>query len=138
MRELDIHKTKVDRILDYKEDIYQLSKNIIQEKVKIKALSEELENPLNLFRWRSIGSADYDTYELMNKIQNFQKRLILKTEELVAKDLQIKSREDEILKTKKLIEERPGIEEAKKLSFVQQRVKKKTRTIKVLIWVSIL
>ena len=50
MRELEIHKKKVEKIFDYKEDIYELSKNIIEEKVKIKALSEELENPLNLFR----------------------------------------------------------------------------------------
>lgn len=50
MRELKIHNKKVQKIYEYKQEIYQLSKDIIEEKVKIKALSEELENPLNLFR----------------------------------------------------------------------------------------
>ena len=84
-----------------------------------------------MIRWRSIGCADYDTYELMNKIQDFQKRLILKTEELVVKSLKITNQEQEILNIKQEIERRPGIEEAKKLSLVQQSLKSKTRQIKV-------
>lgn len=50
MRELKIYKKKVEKINDYKNDIFNLNKLIIEEKIKIKALSEELENPLNLFR----------------------------------------------------------------------------------------
>lgn len=50
MRELEIHNKKVQKIHEYKQEIYQLSKDIIEEKITIKALSEELENPLNLFR----------------------------------------------------------------------------------------
>jgi quinolinate synthase len=67
----------------------------------------------------------------MNKIQDFQKRLILKTEELVVKSLKITNQEQEILNIKQEIERRPGIEEAKKLSMVQQALKSKTRQIKV-------
>lgn len=67
----------------------------------------------------------------MNKIQDFQKRLIIKTEELVVKSLTITNQEKVILELKQEIEQRPGIEEAKKLSLIQQTLKNKTRQIKV-------
>lgn len=67
----------------------------------------------------------------MNKIQDFQKRLIIKTEELVVKSLKITKQEKVILEFKQEIEQRPGIEEAKKLSLIQQTLKNKTRQIKV-------
>ncbi len=60
-----------------------------QERTKVKALSEELENPLNVHRWRKLEGSDPGTYEMIQKIQTLQKRLITKTEEVVEKDLLI-------------------------------------------------
>ena len=68
----------------------------------------------------------------MNKIQDFQRRLILITEDLVVKSLKTTHQEKEILNIKQEIEKRPGIEEAKKLSIIQQTLKSKTRQIKVI------
>lgn len=48
------------------------------------ALSEELENPLNVHRWRKLEGSDPSTYEMIQKIQTLQKRLIAKTEEVGA------------------------------------------------------
>ena len=58
----------------------------------MKALSEELENPLNVHRWRKLEGSDPSTYEMIHKIQTLQKRLIAKTEEVVEKDLLIQVR----------------------------------------------
>jgi hypothetical protein len=63
-----------------------------QERTKVKALSEELENPLNVHRWRKLEGSDPGTYEMIQKIQTLQKRLIAKTEEVVEKDLLIQVR----------------------------------------------
>ena len=49
--------------------------------VQVKALSEELENPMNVHRWRKLEGSDPGTYEMVQKIQTLQKRLISKTEE---------------------------------------------------------
>ncbi len=51
---------------------------------QVKALSEELENPLNVHRWRKLEGSDPSTYEMIQKIQTLQKRLIAKTEEVRA------------------------------------------------------
>ncbi len=59
-----------------------LPKNIFQEKTKVKALSEELENPMNVHRWRKLEGSDPTTFEMIQKIHTLQKRLISKTEEV--------------------------------------------------------
>ena len=53
-----------------------------QEKRKVKALSEELENPINIHRWRKLEGSDPTTFEMIQKIHMLQKRLISKTEEV--------------------------------------------------------
>ena len=48
--------------------------------IQVKALSEELENPDNMHRWRKLQGSDPSTYEMVQKIQALQRRLISKTE----------------------------------------------------------
>ena len=69
-------------IPELKNEIHNLQKELIEEKLKVKALTEELENPMNVHRWRKLDATDSETYELMTKIQTLQKRLIAKTEEV--------------------------------------------------------
>jgi hypothetical protein len=49
----------------------------------------ELENPMNVHRWRRLEGSDPATYEMVQKIQTLQRRLIAKTEEVVERDLQL-------------------------------------------------
>ena len=51
-----------------KHEIHNLIKELTEERLKVKALSEELENPMNVHRWRKLDATDSETYELMNKI----------------------------------------------------------------------
>lgn len=67
---------------ELKNEIHNLQKELIEEKLKSKALAEELENPMNVHRWRKLEATDSETYDLMTKIQTLQKRLISKTEEV--------------------------------------------------------
>lgn len=69
--------------------VASLGRQLLQERTKVRALSDELENPLNVHRWRKLEGSDPSTYEMIQKIQTLQKRLIGKTEEVVEKDLLI-------------------------------------------------
>ena len=60
---------------------------MIEEKLKVKALSEELENPLNKERYRKLEGSDPDSYEMNTKILFLQRRLINKTEDIVEKEV---------------------------------------------------
>ena len=60
-----------------------MQKELIDEKLKVRGLSEALEDPMNVHRWRKLEGTDSDTYEMITKIQTLQKRLIGKTEEVL-------------------------------------------------------
>lgn len=88
-RELIDSQTETECIPDLKREIYLLEKELLEQQLKEKFLQDELKKPLNVHRWRKLESTDIDTYELIQKIQSLQKRLIAKTEEVSEKDVLI-------------------------------------------------
>ena len=89
----------------------------MQERIKVKALSEELENPNNKHRWRKLEGSDPGTYEMLQKIQALQKRLILKTEEVVEKDLLIQEKDKLYVELKNILARQPGPEARRRLNL---------------------
>jgi chromosome segregation ATPase len=61
-RELRILMKEGKKIPKFKDEIYLLQSELIEEKLKVKALSEELENPLNVHRCRNLEGTDPDFY----------------------------------------------------------------------------
>lgn len=89
MRALKIYRKQVDSIPRLKNEIHNLQKELIEEKLRVKALSEELENPLNAHRCRKLPGDDPDIYEQKQKLSTLQRRLIQKTEQVVEKEVLI-------------------------------------------------
>lgn len=131
-RELAIIQRRAGQLTDMKDEIFQLQRELLQEKTKVKALSEELENPMNVHRWRKLEGSDPATYEMIQKIQTLQKRLIHKTEQVVEKDLVIKEKEKIYEELKTILARQPGPEVAEQLNAYQHNLKEKTRQMKVL------
>lgn len=46
---------------------------LAQERVKAKALEDEMTTPMNIHRWRELGGRDPDKMELIEKIQALQR-----------------------------------------------------------------
>merc|ERR1711904_746909 len=131
-RELHIAKQQVVNIDDLKKEVYRLQRELLQERTKVKALSEELENPMNVHRWRKLEGSDPDTYEMIQKIQTLQKRLIAKTEEVVEKDLLIQEKEKLYVELKNILARQPGPEVAEQLSVYQTNLREKTKQMKAM------
>eukprot|EP00921_Rhytidocystis_pertsovi_P015388 GHVQ01024470.1.p1 GENE.GHVQ01024470.1~~GHVQ01024470.1.p1 ORF type:complete len:890 (-),score=136.23 GHVQ01024470.1:368-3037(-) len=128
--ELRNAKLQVANIEELKREVYHLQKDLLQERTKVTALSEELENPINVHRWRKLEGSDPATYEMIQKIQTLQKRLITKTEEVVEKDLLIQEREKLYVELKGILARQPGPEIAEQLQIYQQTLKDKTKQLK--------
>merc|ERR1712113_286235 len=47
-------KTQVTNVESLKREIHHLNKTLLREETKAKALQEELENPMNVHRWREL------------------------------------------------------------------------------------
>ena len=67
-RELKDAEMETECIPDLKREIYLLQKELLEQQQKVKFLSDELQKPLNVHRWRKLESTDVETYELIQKI----------------------------------------------------------------------
>lgn len=113
-------------------EVFRLQKDILRERTRVKVLEEEMESSMNIHRWRKLAGSDPSTFELISKIQLLQKRLIVKTEEVVEKELVIQQKEALYGEIKKILQRTPGPEVMEELQMAKSSVKTKMRESKVL------
>merc|ERR1719203_2496804 len=123
-------KTQVTNVESLKREVHHLNKTLLREETKAKALQEELENPMNVHRWRELEGADPQTCEMIQKVKSLQKLLIAKTEEVVEKDQLIQEKERLYVQLKNIIARQPGPEVAEQLQWYSQNLKEKTAHMK--------
>lgn len=58
---------------DMRQEVLQLNRVLTQERVKSKALEQEMSTPMNIHRWRKLEGNDPDKLDLIVKIQTLQK-----------------------------------------------------------------
>ncbi|OQR90419.1 hypothetical protein THRCLA_09351, partial [Thraustotheca clavata] len=115
---------------DLKGELLRLEKDLLQERTKIKALSEELDHPMNVHRWRKLEGSDPKRLEMIRKIQVLQKKLIKKCEETCMKDLMIVEKEKLYVELKNVLARQPGPEVAEQILVYQDNLKKKQAQMK--------
>ena len=120
-------------IPDLKREIYLLEQELLEQKQKAKFLSDELEKPLNVHRWRKLESTDIETYELIQKIQSLQKRLIAKTEEVSEKDVLIQEKEKLYIELKNILAKQSGPDVNEKLNKYETNLKERRKQLKEMV-----
>ncbi|VEL34298.1 unnamed protein product [Protopolystoma xenopodis] len=130
-REKALLQASVVKLEDLKREVFHIERELMRERTRCKALEEELENPMNVHRWRKLEGSDPSTFEMIQKIQTLQKRLIMKTEEIVEKELLIQEKEKLYLELKQILARQPGPEVAEQLNIYQASLKEKTKQMKV-------
>ncbi len=65
---------------------------------------------MNVHRWRKLEGTDPATYEMIQKIQTLQKRLITKTEEAVEKEMLLQEKDRMYSEIKGILARQPGPE----------------------------
>ena len=58
---------------DMRHEVLQLTRSLTQERIKIKALEQEMSTPMNVHRWRELHGKDPEKMELIDKVQTLQK-----------------------------------------------------------------
>ncbi|XP_041369085.1 cilia- and flagella-associated protein 58-like [Gigantopelta aegis] len=131
-REKTILQKSVANVEDLRREVYHIQRELLRERTRCKALEEELENPMNIHRWRKLEGSDPSTYEMIQKIHTLQKRLIQKTEEVVEKELLIQEKEKLYLELKHILARQPGPEVAEQLQIYQGTLKDKSKQMKAM------
>jgi predicted RNase H-like nuclease (RuvC/YqgF family) len=131
-RELRLSRQKGSNARDLSRQLTRMQRDLLEEKTKVKALSEELENPMNIHRWRKLEGSDPASYEMIQKIQTSQRKLIKKTEELVERELMLQEKDKQFEETQKLLARQPGPELSMQLSVYQKSLRDKNRQMKAM------
>ncbi|KAL7753158.1 Cilia- and flagella-associated protein 58 [Sorochytrium milnesiophthora] len=121
--------TNVDAL---RNELYRLQKELLGERTRVKVLEEELENPMNIHRWRKLSGSDPNTYELVQKIQALQRRLIGKTEQVVEKELLLQAKEKLYQELKSMLSRVPGPEVVEQAESFKTALREKTREMKAM------
>merc|ERR1712070_938643 len=132
-RQLLVSQGETACIPDLEKEIYILQKEYLEQQQKAKYLYDELEKPFNVHRWRKLECTDPETYEMIQKIQSLQKRLIAKTEEVSEKDVLIQEKEKLYIELKNILAKQSGPEVTEKLVVYQQNLKERSKQLKEMV-----
>lgn len=117
---------------DMSKKLMALQKDYMREQQKVKALSDELETPLNVHRWHRLEGSDPEAYELLQQLQILQKRLLQKSDEVVNRNAIIRDLENRQLELEQELARRPGPDVAEKLNLYKSDVIHKEKQIKAM------
>ena len=132
VRQVEVTRRKLPKIPELEQRIVTLQSQLEEERALSDRQSAELEAPENSKRWRKLEGSDPGTYEMVQKIQALQKRLIAKTEEVVEKDLLVREKEKLYKELKAILARQPGPEVAEQVSVYQRQLREKTRQMKAM------
>ena len=127
---LRVSLARIKNVEEIKRQIATLQRQLIQERTKVKALYEELQNPMNVHRWRKLEGSNPHVFENIQKIQTLQKRLIAKTHECTSKDAVIQEKERLYVDLKNILARQPGPEIAEQLSVFHDNIVKRTEQMR--------
>ncbi|NXJ73545.1 CFA58 protein, partial [Trogon melanurus] len=131
-REKGILGKSVANVEELRQEVHHMRKELLKEQTRCKVLEEELENPLNVHRWRKLEASDPSTYELIQKMQRLQKQLIGKTGEVIEKELLLQEKEKLYVELKHVLARQPGPEAAEQLQLYRHTLQEQTKQLKVL------
>ncbi|CAG5878862.1 unnamed protein product [Menidia menidia] len=136
IKKLRRRKSILDKTLpnteELRQEIFHLQKQLLRERTRSSVLEEQL-RPINIHRWRQLEGNDPGKYQLIQKVQALQKRLIAKTQELEERELLLQEKEKLYVELKLILARRPGPEAAEQLQQCQWTIRDRTRKLKALI-----
>ncbi|XP_034093538.1 LOW QUALITY PROTEIN: cilia- and flagella-associated protein 58-like [Gymnodraco acuticeps] len=129
-------KSILDQTLPNREDLrrelFHLQRELLRERTRNSVLEDQL-RPINIHRWRRLEGSDPGRYELIQKIQSLQRRLIAKTQELEEHELLLQEKEKLYVELKHILARQPGPEAAEQLQQCQWILRERTKKLKALI-----
>lgn len=63
----------MNNMIDLRQEIFHLERDLTKSRLQCKALEEEVQNPLNIHRWRKLEGSDPEVVDLLQKVKILQK-----------------------------------------------------------------
>ncbi|TKS83720.1 Cilia- and flagella-associated protein 58 [Collichthys lucidus] len=117
---------------DLRQELFHLQRELLSERKRNGVLEEQLK-PINIHRWRRLEGSDPSKYELIQKIQTLQKRLIAKTQELEENELKLQEKERLYVELKQILARQPGPEAAEQLQKCRWTIRENNKKHQALV-----
>lgn len=96
---------------------------------KIRALNDELTKPMNVHRWRVLESSDPKRFEMISTVQDLQKSLVTKSDNILKHEIMITEKEKIYSELKNILSRQPGPEIDEQIFVYQQTHKDKLKQL---------
>ncbi|KAL4710819.1 hypothetical protein ACJJTC_010942, partial [Scirpophaga incertulas] len=113
--------------------VFNLERSLGRERLRVRALEEALETPLNVHRWRKLQGTDPDSVRLTHKLRLTQKKVLAQSEMLVVKDRELKETKNLYSAVKDMLALQPSPEIQQTLMRTQRALAQRTTKMKCLI-----
>nr|XP_033339390.1 cilia- and flagella-associated protein 58-like [Megalopta genalis] len=123
----------ISNMSDLRQEVFHLNRDLTRERLKVMALEEEVQTPLNIHRWRKLEGSDPSKFELLKKIQILQKRIIRMASELVDREKQIKDTEKLYMNLREILSNHPGPQVTVSLNKTQKALRERGKKMKCLL-----
>ncbi|KAL7301882.1 hypothetical protein TKK_0005485 [Trichogramma kaykai] len=142
MLKLELKKLKLDKaalekntanLADLRGEMFNLERRLTKERLKVTALEEEVQNPLNIHRWRKLEGTDPESYDLVKKVQLLQKRILKMSSEMIDKDKKIKELEKMYVNLREVLSKQPGPDVMIRLSKTRGALRTRAKKMKCLM-----
>ncbi|ERL90076.1 hypothetical protein D910_07431, partial [Dendroctonus ponderosae] len=121
----------MNNMVDLRQEIFHLERELTKSRLQRKALEQEVQNPLNIHRWRKLEGSDPEVVELLQKIKLLQKRLLRQASEAVERERQLKEAERLYLNLRQVLAKQPGPGIQDELVKTQRALKQRGDKLKV-------
>ncbi|XP_054004933.1 cilia- and flagella-associated protein 58-like isoform X2 [Hylaeus anthracinus] len=118
---------------DLRQEVFHLNRDLTKERLKVMALEEEVQTPLNIHRWRKLEGTDPSTYELLMKIQILQKRVLGMASAMIEKEKKIKDTERLYMNLREILSKHPGPHVAISLNKTQKALRERGQKMKCML-----
>ncbi|XP_069686094.1 cilia- and flagella-associated protein 58-like [Periplaneta americana] len=130
--EKNVQTNNIANTTDMRRQILNLERDVTREKAKSRALEEQLETQTNVHRWRILEGTDPPAFDLIQKNQVLQKRLLAISETITERDAQLQDSQNLCKSLKDRLSRQPGPDLVLRLQEAQHAVREKGKKIKCL------
>lgn len=113
--------------------VFNLERELGRERLRVRALEEALETPLNVHRWRKLQGTDPESVRLTQKLRLTQKKVLAQSEMLVLKERELKETRNLYTAVKDMLALQPSPEIQITLNRTQRALTNRTTKMKCLI-----
>ncbi|XP_075210251.1 uncharacterized protein LOC142317579 [Lycorma delicatula] len=120
-----------ESINDLRKEIYYLEKELLNEKLRCRALEQTIQTPLNVHRWRKLEGSDPTRMNLIKKVRYQQKTLMQCRESIKQKNEEIEDYKEKLSSLRQQMSHMLGPDVQKDLLKIRRELADKNKELKI-------